>query len=66
MERGDLMGSIHQQLMRALIAAQVGVLEHADGDVGDQDGCLKAIEALEQCSREIAKLVKKLRKSEGL
>jgi hypothetical protein len=56
------MGVIHQQLMRALIAGQVGVLEHADLDVGDHDGSNDVPDALAECHKEIGRLIKKLRK----
>lgn len=55
------MTTLHQQLIRALIAAQVAVLEHADEDTGLRDPPL-AIDALDECLKRASKLAKQLRK----
>ena len=51
------MSDTHQKLLRALVAAQVAVLEHADEDVNGEE---KAKPALAKCLAEIARLAKKL------
>lgn len=48
---------VHQKLLRALVAAQVAVLEHADEQL---DGEAKAKKALTQCLAEAQRLAKKL------
>ena len=52
------MHDTHQKLLRALIAMQVAVLEHADEAVGDTRTML----ALEECQQEITKRMKLLKK----
>lgn len=50
------MNPLHIKIMRALVAAQVALIEHADESWDEH----KAKKALEDCIKEAAKLVKKL------
>ena len=54
------MNELHQRLLRALVAAQVAVLEHADEDINERE----AIKGLEQATKTIVLLVKALKRSE--
>lgn len=54
------MTKTHEELLRALIAAQVAVIEHADEDVQEN----VAIMALDKCIKEIIRLNKKLKREE--
>ncbi len=54
------MSPTHQSIIRAAIALQVAVLEHAD-QVFDSD---KAIDAMEFCNLQIANLMRQLKKGE--
>lgn len=58
---GRIESGVHQQLIRALVAAQVAVIEHADEVLGERS---LALPALEECLREAAKLTRQLRKDE--
>ncbi len=54
------MTKIHQDIIRALIAAQVAVLEHADEDMGSH----QAINAVVSCIKRAERLMKVLKKED--
>lgn len=53
---------LQQDLIRALIAAQVAVLEWGEQDISSIDGANKTLDALDQCLKRAAKLSRQLRK----
>lgn len=53
------MNQLHQRALRALIAMQVAVIEHADEDVSGT----VAIKALKECNAEWQKIVRELERT---
>lgn len=51
---------LHSDLIRAAVALQVAIFEHADG--GLVEGA--AIEAIDECGLQIAKLIRQLKDQE--
>lgn len=53
------MNDLHQRALRALVALQVAVIEHADEDVLEN----KVIQAMTDCNREWQKIFKEFQRS---